>query len=96
MKKHFNKYSCAVQNENYKHLEVNMPELLSLSNEIVLNYGADKMGVDNCTIIQKKYNTKYWNTPKYLLKYGVQDISDLIAEFGIEIAKKELKIKGYL
>ena len=52
MKKHFNKYSCAVQNENYKHLEVNMPELLSLSNEIVLNYGADKMGVDNCTIIQ--------------------------------------------
>jgi len=96
MKKHFNKCSCAVQNENYKHLEVNMPELLSLSNEIVLNYGADKMGVDNCTIIQKKYNTKYWNTPKYLLKYGVQDISDLIAEFGIEIAKKELKIKGYL
>lgn len=92
---HFNFCSCSVQNEEAKILDRNMPELLTLGEEIVLNFGADESAVKNCQFIQKKYNTKYWNSPKYMLKYGVQDMSDMIAEFGVEIVKQQLKKKGY-
>jgi hypothetical protein len=93
---HFEFCSCAVQNEDAKILDRSMPELLTLGEEIVLNFGADPMGVINCKIIQEKYNTKYWNTPRYCLKYGIQDMSDMIDQFGVEIVRKQLIRKGYL
>ena len=96
MEYHFGFCSCATQNEDGKILEKNIPRLQAISNEIVINFGADKMAVDNCTYIQQKYKTKYWNTPKYMLKYGVVDVSDCIAEFGVEIVKKQLIKKKFL
>ena len=96
MKFHFGKCSCAVQNEDWHHLDKNMSTILDISTNIVLNFGSDKMGVENCKIIQQKYNTKYFNTPKYLLQYGIQDISDLIDQFGVDVAKKELIKKKFL
>ena len=92
---HFGFCSCATQNEEAKILDRNMPELLTLGEEIVLNFGSDPMGVENCKFIQQKYNTKYWNSPKYMLKYKVQDMSDCIAEFGVEIVRNQLIKKGY-
>ncbi len=96
LKKHFNFCVCAVQNEDWRHLDKNMPELLKISNNIVICYGSDDSAVTNCSIVQKKYKTKYFNTPKRYLKYGIQDCADLIAEFGVEILRKELTKKGYL
>ncbi len=92
---HFEICGTSVQNEDYKILEPNMPKLQAISNDLVLCYGADEMAVRNCKIIQQKYKTKYFNTPKYMLKYGVIDIADCIAEFGVEIVRNQLIKKGY-
>ena len=92
---HFGVCGTSVQNEDYKILEPNMPKLQAISNDLVLCYGADEMAVRNCKIIQQKYKTKYFNTPRYMLKYGVIDIADCIDQFGVEIVKNELKKKGY-
>lgn len=96
LKKHFNFCATAVQNEDYKILEPNMSRILDISEDVVLCYGSDDMAVKNCRIIQQKYNTKYFNTPKWMLKRNVIDIADCIAYYGVKKVEELLKNKGYL
>lgn len=96
LKYYFGFCVTAVQNESGAILDSNMPKILEVSQDIVLNFGSDPQGVRECITVQQKYSTKYWNTPKYLLKYNVEDVSDLIAEFGVENVRKELKKKKFI
>lgn len=96
LKYYFGFCVTAVQNESGAILDGNMPRILEVAEEVVLNFGADPQGVSECIPVQQKYTTKYWNTPKYLLKYNVEDVSDVIAEFGVENVRKELKRKKFL
>lgn len=93
---HYGICGTSVQNEDYKILEPNMNKLQAISKDLVLCYGADEMAVKNCKIIQQKYKTKYFNTPRYMLKYGVIDIADCIDQFGVEIVRKQLEKKKFL
>lgn len=100
LKYHFNMCVCANQNESAAILDKNMPKLLKLvekNKDLVICWGADNHAVEQCKIVQQKYKTSYFNTPKYLYtKYQLEDISDVIAEFGVEIVRKELIKKKFL
>lgn len=96
LKKHFSFCTTATQNEDAAILRPNMPKILSVCSDIVLCFGADDMAVKNCKIIQKEFNTKYFNTPKYYLKYGAVDVADVIAQYGVGKVEKLLKKKGFL
>lgn len=96
LKYHFNKCVTAVQSENSSVLDKNMPRILEISKDIVINFGADPQGVESCKPVQQKWQTKYFNTDKTMLKYGVVDPSDVIATFGVKVLEKQLKKKGFL
>ena len=96
LKYHFGFCTTAVQNEDAKIVEPNMNKLYEISKDLVFCYGADPMAVENCKIIQQKYKTKYFNTNKSYLKYGVQDVADVIDQFGIEAVRKELIKKKFI
>lgn len=97
--KHYNFCAVAVQNESGAILDKNMEKLLKLINnpkDLVINFGSDEKAVNQCIPVQQKYKTSYFNMPKYMLKLGVQDIPDAIAEFGVEIVRNELKKKKFI
>jgi len=94
IKKHFGYCVTAVQSENAEILEKNMPKILSISKDIVLNFGSDPQGVKSCKQVQQKWETKYFNTSRYLYeKYKLEDVSDIIAEFGTPYLQKEINKK---
>ena len=96
LKYHFQKCVVAVQSENSSVLDKNMPRILEISKDIVINFGADIQGVESCKPVQQKWQTKYFNTDKTMLKYGIVDPSDVIAAFGVKVLEKQLKKKNFL
>lgn len=96
LKYHFNFFVTAVQSENATVLDKNMPRILQVSNDIVINFGADTQGVNSCIPVQQKWKTKYFNTPKSMLKYGLVDCADVISAYGVKNLEKQLKNKGFL
>lgn len=93
MNYHFGKIGTAVQNESaitYLNNNVEKVERICSPENIIVLFGSDPQGVEQSKIIQKQRGYKYFNTPKYMYKYGVEDPADAIKEFGIESLKNQL------
>jgi len=87
--------TISVQSENGHILDENMPKILPLADEIVLVMGSDEQGVNMCKPIQKKYNVRYYNTPKNLLPL-VNDPFSFYSAFSLNALKNHLKTKKLL
>lgn len=85
--------TVSVQSENWQNLDGNMPKIQDISKQQVLNFGSDDDGVGKCIVIQQKYNTLYYNTPKNLVQYQVNDLFSYSKEFGLQSLLKHIKTK---
>lgn len=94
---HFGKCAVAVQNESSKiFLKNNAEKIESISKDIVVCFGSDPQGKQESIKITKERGYKWFNTPNYMYKYGIEDVSDYINEWGVESLRKQLIKKGYL
>lgn len=74
--------------------EENLNVLSRNVNELYINYDNDPPGVIACKKITQQYGYKYFNVPKYLLKYGIKDFADWVrVENSYEPAIRYLKKK---
>lgn len=83
----------ATQSENREILDTNMERILTVCESPILVMGSDIQGVDTCKPIQQKYNTRYFNTPKNLLKFNINDPFGYVCEFGLKSFDKLYKRK---
>jgi hypothetical protein len=81
------------QSENAEILDLNMPKILPLADSIILSYGSDADGVKKSKQVQQKYNTKYYNTPKNLLQFGINDQFSYVAQFGLKSLDNHIKTR---
>jgi hypothetical protein len=88
--------SIATQSENDKVLKTNIPKLLELTPNLILNFGADNQGVASSKSVSQEFNIKWFNTPKSVLNFNVNDNFAYISEFGEKSFKNLLRIKGFI
>jgi len=93
---HVNIPSVATQSENDRILSTNIPNLLKITPNLILNFGSDEQAVNASIPVSKEFNLKWFNTPHRFLKDGVNDNAEYIREFSTECYKELLKNKGYL
>lgn len=94
---HYGLDCVGVQNESaMTYLNFNVERVEEKSKNIIVLFGSDPQGVEQSKIIQKQRGYKYFNTPKYMYKYGIEDPADMIREFGILSLKNELVKKNFL
>lgn len=93
---HVNIPSVATQSENDRILSTNIPNLLKITPNLILNYGSDEQAIGASIKVSKEFNLPWFNTPKQFLKDGVNDNAEYIREFSTECYKELLKNKGYL
>lgn len=86
--------AISVQNESSKILlKHNVDIINSLSTFPVMVFGTDPQGKNASIEITKATGWKWFNTSNMLLKHGIEDPADLVAEFGSTILKKEIDKK---
>jgi hypothetical protein len=88
--------SVATQSENDKILSKNIPDLLTITPNLILNFGSDEQAVNASIPVSKKFNLKWFNTPKTFLKDNINDNAEYIREFSSQCYKQLLKNKNYL
>lgn len=86
----------STQSENRWVIEENFPKIQKIASSIVMAMGSDEQGFNTSLYIQRKFNTKWWNTPKNVLKYGVNDAFSYSSKFGLKALENHLKQKKYL
>lgn len=97
MEYHFGKTSTALQNESANLLlEFNYDRIEQIADRKVVCMGSDDQGWHESYLLTHLTDWEYFNSPNYMLQYGVQDIADVIAEFGTGVIEKDLIKKGYL
>lgn len=94
---HFGICAAAVQNESAKiFLSNNVEKVEKICKDIVICFGTDPQGKGESIKITKERGYKWFNTPNYMYKYGIEDVSDFVDEWGVEDLRKELTKKGFL
>lgn len=88
--------SMATQSENDVILAQNIPKLLTICSNLILNFGSDPQGTQASINVSKEFNLPWFNTPKSYLKFGVNDNAEYQAEFGPDCFKQLLIDKKYL
>lgn len=88
--------SIATQSENDKVLKTNIPKLLELTPNLILNFGSDEQGVNSSKSVSREYNLKWFNTPRSVLNFDVNDNFAYISEFGEKSFKNLLRIKEFI
>jgi hypothetical protein len=96
LNRHFGFDAAAVQNESAKIFLNNTERIDKIAKEVVIFFGTDPQGKDQSIQITKAKGYKWFNTPNYTLKYGVEDVSDYVDEFSVSLLEKELIKKGFL
>jgi hypothetical protein len=97
MEYHFGKTCTAMQNEDaILLLEYNYDRIEEIANRKIMCTGSDFQGWHTSYLVTYLTGWDYFNTPNHLLAYDVEDIADVIAEFGLDIIKKDLIRKGML
>lgn len=97
LNKHFNLDTVALQNESAKiYLGSNAERMENITKDIVCLLGTDEQGKAQSIEITKARGYKWFNTENYMLKYSIEDPSDLVAEFGLEPLKQLLIKKNYI
>lgn len=88
---------CHVQNESkVAYNEKTISFLQENVKQVIINYDSDSTGIKNCTQICKEFGFKYVNVPKYYLKQGIKDFSDVFKLDGIDPIIKHFKKKKIL
>jgi hypothetical protein len=86
--------SCAVQNEGIACFNQENVEFLKQNSKYqILSFDSDIPGVKNSTVVTKAFGFEYCNVPKYYLKEGIKDWSDLAKKYGLNIIEHYLKQK---
>lgn len=88
--------SVPTQSENDVILRDNIPLLLTYCPNLIMNFGNDPQSVNASKNITKEFNLRWFNVPKGVYEFGLQDNFDYIKEFGEKSFINLLKIKGYL
>jgi hypothetical protein len=88
--------SIATQSENDKILKTNIPRLLEITPNLVLNFGSDEQGVNSSKSVSQEFNLNWFNTPKTVLDFDINDNFAYISQFGENSFINLLKKKGYL
>ena len=97
MEYHFGVNTCSTQNESALILlDNNYERLEKIAKRKILTYGSDFQGWHESLMITEYTGWNYFNTDNYVLKYGITDPADFIAEIGPEPLKQELIKKGFL
>jgi len=85
--------AISTMSENWQILDMNMPKIIPVAKNIIINYGSDEDGVNKCKIVQQKYNTKYFNTPKNLVNNSIDDNFSYVSNFGLKSFDNLIKNK---
>jgi hypothetical protein len=89
--------SCAVQNEGLGCFSLeNVEYLKANSDNQILSFDSDVIGVQNSQQITKLFDFGYANVPRKYLKEGIKDWSDLSRKHGLKIIEDILKKKNIL
>ena len=85
--------TVSTMSENAIILDQNMPKILAVANTVYINYGSDEDGVEKSLTVQQKYGCKYFNTPKHILKNGINDNFSYANTFGLKALDNLIKNK---
>ncbi len=90
--------SIAVLSENYHNILTGLQNLMTIFPTVnfVLNLGTDAQGKDTSIRLSKALNLKWFNTPNYALREGINDNFSYVQKYGMNSFKKLLKNKKYL
>lgn len=75
--------TVSTMSENAVILDQNMSKIMPMAKNIYLNFGSDDDGRDKSILVQQKWKTKWFNTPRNLLTNEINDNFSYANEFGL-------------
>ena len=82
----------ALQNESATtFLKSNVEKIKKICEKPIICMGSDTQGFEQSVAITKQTGFRWFNSPKYMLRFGINDPASVCQEFGLEILDRQIK-----
>ena len=82
----------SLQNESATtFLKSNINKVEKICQKPIVCMGSDTQGFAQSLAITKETGFRWFNSPKYMLRFGINDPASVCQEFGLEILDKQIK-----